>query len=435
MLPHDVSIDNLSTDEVLKNMRAATRRQVTVLWNQHNQLIYRVSRLDRPDALPLNVYWRDAMRFYPADRRLKMPYCIGVNERNEFIWYDLESDPHVLIAGRSQSGKSNLVNGMIAELISQHSPDELRLVLVDQKGGVEFVHWAELPHLLWEMVKTVDEVQPVLQRVVAIIRRRLALLEAAHVKKISTYNQRVDADKRLARIVVVIDEMNTFVGLGRQTEELHNLIMLITSQGRAVGVHMITSTQHPEVKVIPSRVKTNMSIRLSGSMPTVGASMIVLDNPEAARIASVSGRFVAVRGLETLVLQTPHILDDDIAGVVGAARKAYPNVENDLKDQPAGTPLVIWNEQRVLKAAIDWLEGHLSAKKLHEMLGEESPGERYFSKLCRRLIDDAEAVGYVTLAEDGSRWEIGKRGRGYYLSQIDTTAATDTTKTAPSETG
>ena len=318
-----------------------------------------------------------------------------------------------MLVGRSRASR-NLVNGIIAELVSQHSPDELRLVLVDQKGGVEFVHWSELPHLLWDMVQTVDEVQPVLQRVVAVIRRRLALFKSTHVKKIAAYNRRVPAEKQLARVVVFIDEMNTFVGLGRQTEEIHNLIMLISSQGRAAGVHLITSTQHPEVKVIPSRIKTNMSVRLSGSMPTVGASMIVLDNPEAARIASVSGRFVAVRGLETLVLQTPHILDSDIAGVVSAARKAYPNPSNELSDQPADTPLVIWNEQRVLKAAIDWLEGHLSAKKLHEMLGEESPGERYFSKLCRRLIDDAEAVGYVTLAEDGSRWEITKVRKAYY---------------------
>lgn len=436
MLPNGVLPKRLMEDEVVQALRAATKRQVDPIWTPQNQIIFRVARLDRPDALPANVYWRDAMRFYPDTRRLDLPYCIGVKEDLKFVWYDFEHDPHVLVAGRSQSGKSNLVNGMIASLVSTHSPDELRLVLVDQKGGVEFTHWSELPHLLWEMVKTVDEVQPVLQRVNAIIRRRLALLEAAHVKKISTYNQRVDADKRLARIVVVIDEMNTFVGLGQQTEELHNLIMLISSQGRAVGVHIITATQHPEVKVIPSRIKTNMSVRLCGSMPTVGASMIVLDNPEAARIASISGRFVAARGLDVLTLQTPHILDEDIAGIVGAARKAYPDVSNDLSDQPANTPLVIWNEQRLLKAAIEWLDGHLSAKKLHEMLGEESPGERYFSKLARRLIDDAEAVGYVTLAEDGSRWVISKRGRGYYLSQleVDTTDATDTTKNAPSKT-
>src|SRR5690606_2615191 len=137
--------------------------------------------------------------------------------------------PHVLIAGKSQSGKSNLVNGIIATNISTHSPDELRLVLIDQKGGIEFTHWQELPHLLWNVAKTLEDVQPTLSRVVTVMKKRMDLLEKAKVKDIAAYNRRTD--QRLPRIIVVIDEMNTFVGLGKQTEEIHNLIMLIVSQG------------------------------------------------------------------------------------------------------------------------------------------------------------------------------------------------------------
>lgn len=416
LLPYGVTISRLTEEEVIANMRAGTKRQVTPIWSESGQLIFRVSRLDSPDALPTEVKWRDAMKFYPEPRRWKLPYCIGVNEGRKFQWFDLVSDPHILVAGKSQSGKSNLVNGMIASFASTHSPEELRIVLIDQKGGIEFTHWHDLPHLLWDIVKTVDEVKPVLERLVSIMRKRMALLEKSKAKDIAAYNKRVDREHQLARVLVVIDEMNTFVGLKGLTEEIHNLIMLLVSQGRAVGLHVIAATQHPEVKVIPGRIKTNMSMRLSGAMPTVTASMIVLDSPEAARIPNIPGRFVAVVGLTTMTVQVPHILDDDIAGVVSATRKEYPDVPENLSDAQDQPEIIVWDEQRVLGAALEWLEGHLSADKLHKTLGSESPGERHLRRACRRLVDQAKAEGFLTLEKDGTRWKIERRGKAYYLA-------------------
>lgn len=416
MLPNGVTIDRLTDDDVIANLRAATKRQVDAIWTETHQLAYRVSRLDSPDALPRNVKWRDAMQFFPQDDANMFPYVIGIKDDRKFAWFDFVTDPHVLVAGKSQSGKSNLVNGIIATLVSTHSPKELRLVLIDMKGGVEFTHWEEVPHLLWEMVKNVDEVQPVLQRLVAIIRRRMETFAAVKAKKLEEYNARVAPEHQLERVLVCIDEMNTFVGLGSLTEDIHNLIMIIVSQGRAAGVHMIAATQHPEVKVIPGRIKTNMSIRMSGAMPSISSSMVILDSPEAAKIPNIPGRFVSAVGLETLRVQVPQIFDQDIEGVVSSARQQYPDVANELSDMAEQPALTIWNEQRVLKASIEWLEGHLSGQALHKMLGsEDSPGERHLAKMCRRLIDEAAQFNFVTLLENGSQWSIKKRGRAYHL--------------------
>jgi hypothetical protein len=418
-LPYGVTITRLTDDDVIANMHAATKRQVDAQWSDTGQLMFRVSRLDSPDALPKEVKWRDAMRLFPDDKREKFPYTIGVNEGRKFQWFDLLGDPHILVAGKSQSGKSNLVNGMIATLASTHSPEELRIVMVDQKGGLEFTHWTELPHLLWDMVKTVDEVQPVLDRLVAVMKSRMARLEKVKAKDIASFNARVDQEDRLARVLVVIDEMNTFVGLGSTTEDIHNKIMLLVSQGRAVGIHVIASTQHPEVKVIPGRIKTNMSMRLSGAMPTISASQIVLDSPDAARIPNVPGRFVAVVGLQTLQVQVPRIFDEDIAGVVSSTRQEYPDVAENLSDMGELKPLVIWDEQRVLVSCLEWFDGQVSYKKLHTTLGSESPGERELSRICRRLVDQVEALGFVTHEATGERWKIKRRAKAYYLVPLD----------------
>lgn len=429
-LPPGVTIDRLTDEEVLRNLYAATKRQVDVVWTETGQLVFRVARLDSPDALPKKVMWRDAMRYFPEAKRDKFPYTIGSVEGRKFKWFDFVSDPHILVAGKSQSGKSNLVNGIIATLVSEHSPKEVRLVLIDQKGGLEFTHWKEIPHLLWDMIKTVDEVQPVLTRLVSVMRRRMATLERVKAKDIGAYNARVDEDQRMERVWVIIDEMNTFVGLGSLTEEIHNLIMLLVSQGRAVGIHVIASTQHPEVKVVPGRIKTNMSVRLSGAMPTASASMIILDSPKAAAIPNIPGRFVAAVGLSELIVQVPYILDEDIAGIVGAARRRYPDVSNELADMTDAPKLTVWDEQRTLKAAIQWLEGHLSGQKLHKLLGEESPGERHLATMCRRIVDESRVAGVVTLLEDGSQWKIKKKGKAYHLvRQSDENEALESAET------
>lgn len=391
LLPYGVTVGRLQEEEVLENMRSATRRDVNVQWTEQGQLIFRVSRLDSPDALPRLVNWRDTRQFFPEQDRDKLPYCIGVAEKRRFQWFNLASEPHVLVAGKSQSGKSNLVNGIIATFTSTHTPDELRIVLVDQKGGIEFTHWSEIPHLLWNVAKTVEDVKPMLNRVVEVMRRRMELLEKSKKKDIAAYNR--SSDDRLPRILVVIDEMNTFVGLGALTEEIHNLIMLIVSQGRAVGIHFMAATQHPEVKVIPGRIKTNMSVRMSGAMPSIVASQIVLDTADAAKLPSIPGRFVAVVGLKTLVVQVPRCEDSDIAHVVRKAQNDYPETSDELKELSDAPKLKVWDETAVIQAALDWTQGSLSGSSIHRLLGNESPGERNLRTLCKRVIDNAIACG------------------------------------------
>jgi hypothetical protein len=426
-LPNSVTVQRLMEEDVMKNLQAATKRQVDAVWTDQHQLIMRVSRLDSPDALPSRVMWRDAISFFPEEKAHKLPYTIGVRENRKFIWYDLASEPHVLVAGKSQSGKSNLVNGIIATLVSNRTPDELRIVLVDQKGGIEFTHWSELPHLLWEMCKTVDGVEPLLKRLSSVMKRRMSLLERSKAKDIAAYNARVGPNEQLARVLLVIDEMSTFVGLGALTEEIHNLIMLLASQGRAVGIHVIAATQHPEVRVIPGRIKTNMAVRLCGFMPTVSASMIVLDSPEASRIANIPGRFVASAGRDEVVVQVPMILDADIAGVVASARRAHPDVANELRELEGLPQLGVWNEQRVIKSCLDWFDGHLAADKLHKTLGSDSPGERHLRKLVRSIVDESKAAGSVLLVEDGTTWILKRRGNRWFLNSSNSDDSSNAT--------
>ncbi len=414
-MPEGVTTHRLQDEEVMENLRAGLKRQAEWFWTDQNQLVLKVARNDRPDALPKNVQWSDAMTFFPVNKAGAFPYTIGAKESHKDHWLYLATDTNILVAGTQGSGKSNLVNGIIATFVSTHSPRELRLVLIDMKGGIEFTHWKEIPHLLWEMANDVEDVKPVLTKLVAIMRRRQTLLAAVKAKDIASYNARVDEDQRLERVIVCIDEMSNFVGLGALTEDIHNLIMLLVSLGRALGISMILSTQHPEVRVIPGRIKTNIPVRLCGWMPTISASQIVLDTPDAAHIAKLPGRFAFRRGMEMLYIQCPEIPDVEIEGVVSSARIAHPDVPNDLRDLKDTPTPKVWNEQRVIKAALEWTDGQLSADKLHEMLGEESPGERTLRKLAQSIKDEFKAMGEVILQEDGSKYVIHRVNNRYFL--------------------
>ncbi len=415
-LPNAVLPHHLEDEDVIKALKSVTKRDVHCIWTDSHQMVFRVSRLDSPSALPRMVKWSDAMRFYPRDDSI-MPYCIGATERHKWKWYDVKGKPHLLVAGSSESGKSNLVNGIIATNASMYSPRELRIVLIDMKGGIEFTHWDELPHVLWDMVKDVDEAEARLEHLVHIMKRRNGIQAAVKAKNINAYNAKVDPDKRLERVLVVIDELNNFVGLGAQTERIHNLLALLTSQGRAVGIHVIMSTQHAEVKVIPGRIQTNAATRMCGWVPNIHASMNVLGTPEATRIDNIPGRFAANAGRENIVVQVPYITDQDIQGVVSSARQQWTEVTNELSDmQAAPTPAaIVWNEQRVLKECANLLAGHLSGQKLHLQLGTESPGERHLCRMVNNLKETAESLGVVELHETGQRWIIKQRGKGFYL--------------------
>ncbi len=415
LLPYGVLPSRLREPEVLEALSTATKRQVTAKYNDHNQLIFIVSRLDSPDALPKTVMWRDAMKFFPDRQRSKFPFCVGIAENRKFKFLTLETGKDgassVMVAGTSGSGKSNVVNGMIATWSSTHSPAELRIILIDQKGGVEFSHWYELPHLLGDVIKTVDQVKPVLKRMFESMQLRYAMMEKIRAKHLADYNLKVEEKYRLPEILIVLDEMNTLVGRGAETEEIHNLISLLASQGRAAGVHLLLCTQHPEVAVVPGRIKTNVGAKVCGYMPSISASQIVLDKPDAHYLPLLPGRFVYSIGLETVVVQAPLITDDDIAGVVSATRLAYTDVAEDLIEVADVPKAVAWNEQKVLAYCLEFLQGQLSSDKLQEALQTDGPGERELRRICRRIRDTIEDASFITNTADGTRWK-GKREKG-----------------------
>jgi hypothetical protein len=418
-LPYNVDMEDLKSDETLENLSAGCRRIVTVEYsNSGTSFFYAISRLDSADGIPNKIPYNKVIDWYPVAAHAKTPWAAGVTKDRKAHYYDFESQPHILIAGSTQSGKSNHVNQMIATLVTMNSPAELRLLLVDLKGGIEFTHWSGLQHQLRPMVKHASEVLGALQYLRSVMEQRLARFEKIKAKNLASYNAK--AQHKIPRIICVIDEMATLLGLDKLTSDIHTELRVLSSQGRAVGVHLVLCTQHSSVDVLPGWVKTNMVLRISGKMPSHQASMVILDSVSAATLPNIPGRLVFSVGRYEVIAQSPFISDGEIERAVTLSQ-AFPAPENsefatdeDVEDiEEASDESTDELRYQLIEMALKRFGGVLSANKIHEVLGNEVIRLRELREIVATIIEDAKEG----IAHNGRMLQITRNGKAYILTE------------------
>ena len=192
--------------------------------------------------------------------------------------------PHALVAGTTGSGKSELLQTLVAGLALSHPPDRCSFLLVDYKGGAAFAEAAALPHTVG-LVTDLDSqtTQRALRSLGAELSRREAILSACQVSDIAALPAEVD----LARLVIVVDEFATLA------EELPSFVpglVSIAQRGRSLGVHLVLATQRPGGVVSPE-IRANCTLRICLRTTDEADSRDVLGTPDAAHLpVDVPGR-------------------------------------------------------------------------------------------------------------------------------------------------
>lgn len=328
-LPHRVTVSALADPKIEYELSHAVGRRVVVRANDPTKGVWIiVYRSEGGGLLPNSVRYSAILPYYPQDME-KCPLILGVGEHNTIKSIDLDTYPHMLIAGAANSGKSNLLNAILASLIRFTTPDQVQLVLIDPKK-VEFVYYAYTPHLA-KIVDEKGELPAIIERSGDAVRalryanrlidERTELIKQARAKKLSEYNAK-HPERALPRLIVVVDELASLWRPGKLKERkiVHALLERIGNMGRAMGVHLLLCTQVPTKENVPTRLKANLWVRISGKLPDVVASQIILGTGDAAWIDDVKGRMVYAIDALRHVIQAPRIGEDEIDQAVGIAR-------------------------------------------------------------------------------------------------------------------
>ncbi|WP_329336069.1 FtsK/SpoIIIE domain-containing protein [Streptomyces sp. NBC_00663] len=216
---------------------------------------------------------------------------------------DIRKDgPHGLIAGTTGSGKSELLQTIVAALAVANTPENMTFVLVDYKGGAAFKDCVHLPHTVG-MVTDLDAhlVERALESLGAELHRREHILAAADAKDIEDYQDLVRRDPSHApvpRLLIVIDE---FASMVRDLPDFVTGLVNIAQRGRSLGIHLLLATQRPSGVVSPE-IRANTNLRIALRVTDGGESSDVIDSPEAGHISkSTPGRAYVRLGHASLV--------------------------------------------------------------------------------------------------------------------------------------
>jgi DNA segregation ATPase FtsK/SpoIIIE, S-DNA-T family len=216
-------------------------------------------------------------------------FVVGQEPNGEILCADLSdsSTPHLLIAGQSGSGKSVLIQALVASLVRFHGPEAIRFTLIDPKR-VTFVgaafRAAVASHLEGPIRYEIDEVLPVIEQLVELMEERYRMFEGARVIDVDEYNeQALDAD-RLERRVLVVDEFQDLVTERGAAAEFFSGIRRLGAKARAAGIHMVLATQRPDRDTVPPIVKANLGGRIALQVSSQVNSRIVLDQGGAERL-------------------------------------------------------------------------------------------------------------------------------------------------------
>jgi len=346
--------------------------------------------LEVPNAQRQLVRLREVMEEANGTvQSMRIPIYLGKDVAGNSIVVDLASLPHLLIAGRTGTGKSVCLNSIIVSILMCRRPDEVRLLLVDPKM-VELNPYKHIPHLMHPVVTDMRKAEAILAWAVEKMEERYQLLARAGVRHLTVYNQlgeeelmeriqpteeeRARIPIQMPFIVLVADEMADLMMTAAKEVEGH--IIRLAQKSRAVGIHLVMATQKPTVDVITGLIKSNLPARICFEVSSRTDSRVVLDEMGADKLLGNGDMLFLRPGTSTLIRgQGTYLSDDEIARVIDAVATSEPQFVKELvqlkvsESEPEAHQLT--HNDELYEAAVDIVvrEGRGSVSLLQRALG------------------------------------------------------------------
>jgi len=361
--------------------------------------------------------------------------ALGRNIGGKSVFGNLAKMPHCLVAGTTGSGKSVAIHSMITSLLYRNGPDDLKFILIDPKR-VELTLYNNIPHLLTPVITDAKKTILSLKWAAKEMNRRYDILEFESVRDIESYHNNIYADSlkknktpsssplsggenedsspdkgrlggvdRLPYIIIVIDELADI--MSSYPRELESAIVRLAQMSRAVGIHLIISTQRPEVNVITGLIKANIPARVALKVSSQVDSRTILDASGAEKLLGAGDMLYSSGDAQPERLQSAFISETEVKKVVNYLANAYKDevseeialtsgsisadtsiFESTLEDEEVGDDDELYEEARLCvveagKASTSYLQrklklGYARAARLMDKLEERGiigPGD------------------------------------------------------------
>ena len=241
--------------------------------------------IELPNKVNSSVSFREVLSKMPdvTDKNLLM-VGLGKDIMGKVKWMEINTTPHLLVAGATGSGKSVCMNCIITSILMRSKPEQVKLVMVDPKK-VELSMYNGIPHLLCPVVTDPKKASVALKNIVVEMERRYDIFENTKNKNIKGYNEFCESHPEYSKmpyIVVIIDELADLMLVA--AKEVEDSIMRITQMARAAGIHLIVATQRPSTDVITGVVKANIPSRISFAVSSSIDSRTILDSTGAEKL-------------------------------------------------------------------------------------------------------------------------------------------------------
>lgn len=259
---------------------------------------------------------------------------LGISEEKDTKLIDLALLPHLIVGGRTFTGKSNFVHGVINSLILRHGPDTLRLILVDPKNDSLSVYKG-LPHLLTEPIDSSEKTIKALSWACKEMERRYDILESTQVESIAEYHKTLPVaelkTEPLPYIVVAIDEIAEV--MSERGDEAEKLLCRLAMMSRGVGIHMVLTTASHEPRILRGMLRAHIGSAMSFSADSKAASEAFVYKTGAE---DLMGRgvslFTSPEDFPPIEIQTGLITTEEVKKNVLQVKKRYGAVDENNID-------------------------------------------------------------------------------------------------------
>jgi S-DNA-T family DNA segregation ATPase FtsK/SpoIIIE len=241
--------------------------------------------------------------------------ALGLDIDGNGVYTSITKMPHGLVAGATGSGKSVCINTILMSLLFKHSPEELKLMLIDPKM-VELSAYNELPHLITPVITDPKIAMAGLKWAVEEMENRFVTFAEERVRDIKSYNKKVRQNEHLAHmpyIVIVVDELADLMMVSSSSVE--EAIMRLTQKARACGIHLLIATQRPSTDVVKGTIKSNIPTRIAFMVSSYVDSMTIIDSAGADKLLGRGDMLFAESGKPQIRIQGAYISDEDILRV------------------------------------------------------------------------------------------------------------------------